>query len=940
LVLASACGDNGDGALPFESPYDKVPEKERLDLPGLKGPVDLVRDEYGIPHIYATTVTDLAFVNGYIMAHDRLPQMNLFRHASQGRVAELFGALEPDKIDDDIKIRLHRLKPLATEAWQMLEASNDPTDKEIVAYFSAYADGVNAYAKDLQNGKYRLDSAVEVFFPPDKWETWTAIDSLTIGRLQTFALSYDEYDVRISRSFAMASKIFPSNAADPDDARRENLAHDLIQVRPNRPVSPLAGFPNVADDTGSRAKPGPGLPATTRPWVDLAVLDDALVSAKPESLAGLNLEGPLMASNNWVVGPKLAGAGKAIVSNDTHLPLINPSIWWMVHLTVPGELDIEGISFPGLPAIQLGHNEHLAWGATVVVHDVYDFYAEKTSDCPAGKNRCAEWKGQQVPIETWSEEIQIGANSTITGTKTVTFERVPHHGPIVPTIKNHTIVPREGNQALSVKFTGHEVTWETRAVFRMVRAKTVAEGIAALDDWNHGGMNWILADDTGTIGYTGSARVPRRSAGCFTYDRKSKKDGVAPFLVQPGDGSCEWTGFVSDRYLPHAVNPAKGYLATANADPVGETFDDNALNGPLVDQDGAGPDEMSPLYLGSLYDPGFRVGRIYDRLDAYAAAGKPVGMEELASIQADNHSNLGERMRPFIAAAVEAAQKGTQADAKAFLDGLPAARRERLLDAVARLKDWSLETPAAVGVASDAEIADSAATVIFNAFAVYWYQNSYGDELRRIGERVELNVLGRLGLSLLEHPDELLTGIDPSTGEAVLCDDLATDGVIESCTLILLKSLDQGLSWAETEFATADMTMWRWGDLHRVTLESQLPSSVLEVPPPDEADSIRRGGYPRHGDTYAVDASNTDYDDFDFTYEDGPAMRHITVLESGKRPVTYFAIPGGQIFDRTSPHYRDIADEYYMSNQYFVFPWTAETVVEKAEERWRFIPAK
>jgi penicillin amidase len=901
----------------------------------MSSPVDVVRDVYGVPHIYAANVDDLAFVNGYILAHDRLPQMNLFRHAAEGRVSELFGALDPGQIDSDIEMRLHRLHPLAQDTWDEMTASTDPDDQAIVRYFTRFADGVNAYAADLAAGKYQLDPAVSVFFPVDKWEDWTPVDSLAIGRLQTYALSYDEFDLRITRSLERADQVF-AQSADPDYQRRAKAAYDIIQIRPDRNASPLDGFPNVGTDTGTRAKPGAPPIVTTRPVVPLDVLDAAIYAGKPKTLAGLDLSGPMMASNNWIVGPKLAGDGTTILSNDTHLPLTSPSIWWMVHLTSAdpkSPLDVEGVSFPGLPMVQLGHNEHLAWGATVVFHDVYDFYAENIVPCDGGGD-CVSFKGDKVPVKTFSEEIKIGANSTITGSKTVTFEYVDHHGPFIPTIANHDVVPRTGQAAISVKYTGHQVTHEVRAVYRMLSATTVAEGMNALDDWNHGAMNWILADDQGHIAYTASALIPRRTPGCFTFNRETNPGGVAPFFVLPGDGSCEWNGFMSDRYMPHAIDPAKGYLATANADPVGGTFDNDALNGPIVDSDG-------PLYLGALYDPGFRVGRIYDRLDAFAAAGTPVTHDDMASIQADDHSNFGERMRPFIVAAVAGAQDGSKPDAKAYFDALPQARKDRLLDAVARLKAWTLATPPAIeGTPSDAEIADSSATTIFNAWAVYFFADTYGDELAAIDESFEMNLIARLGLTLFEHPDQLLTGIDPSTNEPVLCDDLNTPGTIESCSFIVVRALDKALDWAEGEYGSTDPTMWRWGEVHRLTLESQLPDTELDVPPASEPKPEWQGGYPRHGDTYAVDASSGDYNDFDFTYDLGPAMRHITVFAPGERPVTYFALPGGEEDNRSSPHYRDIIDNYYIKNQYLVFPWKAETVVEQAEGRTRFQPKK
>ncbi len=931
----TACGDD-DGA-PFESPFDGIPASNTIDGDGLTAPVEVVRDEYGIPHIYAQNMADLAYANGYVMASDRIAQMNLFRHAASGNVSRLFGALQPAQIDNDIRMRMHRLRPLAQETWDELTASVDPDDQEIVQYFTRYSDGVNAYVADLAREKYTQDPAIEVFFPTDTFQPWTPVDSLTIGRLQTFVLSYDDYDLRVSNTLQRGATAFPADSGDsgdPDLARRALAAYDFGLVRPMATVAPLDGFPNVAEDSGTHAKPEPGAQVTPRPWIEPAVLEAAVRNGRPQEVAGFDFSQRLMASNNWVVGPQVAG-GSALLANDTHLPLISPSIWYLVHLTVPGQIDAQGVGFPGLPALQLGHNQHLAWGATVIVHDVYDFYVEEVAPCSAGGGDCVTWHGAEVAIETWTETIDVGANGTVIDQREITFERVPHHGPIVPDIYNGAIVPRTAGQAITVKYTGHEVTNEVRAVFHMLRASTVAQGMDALDDWNHGGMNWVLADDTGTIGYTGSARIPLRSPGCFTFERSTEEGrrGVAPYMALPGDGSCEWTGFMSDRYMPHTIDPALGYIATANADPVGETFDGDPLNGPIVDG--------APLYLGTFYDPGFRVERIYQRLQAIAASGTPATLEDMYSIQADNHSNFGGRMVPFIASAVAKARNNTVPDAAAYFAALSPARQDRLVAAVARLDGWTLETPSAVeGTPSATEIADASATVIFNAWGHFFFTDAYQDELSLIGESVEINFIARTGLALLERPQDLLTGLHPTTNEPVLCDDLATDGIIESCTFIIVRALDRALDFAETHYASADMDDWRWGDLHRLTLSSQLPDANLDVPPASETNPDWVGGYPRHGMTYAVDASNGGWTDLDFDYGDGPAMRHVTQLTPGSPPKTMFALPGGITFDRSSPHFRDLLETYYIRNQYFELPFLIATIVEKAETRWRFVPKR
>src|SRR5262245_7435587 len=112
LLALIGCGGGGGGdddAPPFESPYDGLPVSQAPTGEGLSAPVEVVRDTWGVPHIYAHAVPDLAFANGYVMASDRIAQMNLFRHAAAGNVSRLFGALEPGQIDDDIRMRLHRL---------------------------------------------------------------------------------------------------------------------------------------------------------------------------------------------------------------------------------------------------------------------------------------------------------------------------------------------------------------------------------------------------------------------------------------------------------------------------------------------------------------------------------------------------------------------------------------------------------------------------------------------------------------------------------------------------------------------------------------------------------------------------------------------------------------------------------------------------------------
>ncbi len=142
---------------------------------------------------------------------------------------------------------------------------------------------------------------------------------------------------------------------------------------------------------------------------------------------------PRSGSNNWAVAPAHTTGGP-MLAGDPHLSLPNPSIFYPTHLTIPGQLDVEGSTFQAFPGVLHGHNGNVAWASTVVYHDVNDVYLEDILPCTAGGGDCVAYKGE-VKIETWQETINLGSLGTVFDTRTVTYERVPHHGHIIPTIE-------------------------------------------------------------------------------------------------------------------------------------------------------------------------------------------------------------------------------------------------------------------------------------------------------------------------------------------------------------------------------------------------------------------------------------------------------------------------------------------------------------------------
>jgi len=947
--LLVACGDDsstepseptgdgdGDGdAVPDTGPFTDIEPDETLRAPDLSAQVDIVRDSFGVAHVYAANLDDLMFANGYQVAADRLAQMDLFRRVASGRIAELFGTLDASTIASDLEMRMHRLDFWAARSLEELRGSSDESDQELVRALDRYADGVNAYVERVRAGEVELDPAVDLFFNDETFPAWTAADSLAVARLQAWNLSFNQVDITLTDLFQVMAAEFAPDSADPDRAARAGLFSDLVSVRPIAATPTIDGFPNAPAARVADAGARPREAASSRPQVPQHLLDAAREVLRPRQILGFTNRHPDAGSNNWVVSADRAG-GAALMANDPHLGFASPSIFYPVHLVAEGDLELHGVAFPGIPGIILGRNGRVAWGGTVSFHDVTDVYLESIAPCAADASRdCVDFDGGQVEIEDVDLEIDVGFLGDVVRTVEATYEFVPHHGPIIPTIVDGGIEPRTGNQALSVRYTGYQVTQDIRAIARLWRAQSVGEAIEGLEEFAFGSQNWVFADDAGDIGWSTRALVPWRSPACYAFNAVDAPDGLAPFFIAPGDGSCEWEGFLDPQFIPAAQNPETGFLATANADPVGVTFDGDPLDGPMVDG--------RPLYAGAYtYADGLRMTRIVDRLEALLEAGAPLTVDNMTDIQGDVNSNLGERLRGPIADAVaeleqELATPGTHPDLTEFAASLAPARLARLRDAAERLAAWSLDTPAALlGTPSAEEIADSAATSIFNHWIVTFIDLAFDDELAAIGRSGGIRI-GTAAFLVLAQRENLTTGLAAETGEPVLCDDLGTDA-IESCTLLVLRALDLGLERLVTDsFASDDPNDWRWGDLHRVTFGSLLPPAELNIPPANDPNPLLQAGYPRPGDGGAVDASNPGWSDYNFRFGSGPAMRHVVEF-AADGPRTLIAIPGGASSSRATGFFRNLMDQYWFLNEYFELPGTIAAVIANADSRVRIVP--
>ncbi len=294
--------------------------KGRLKLQGLRAEVEVLRDRWGIPHIYAGNLHDLFFGVGYAQAQDRLWQMELNRRASSGTLAEVLGeeALEIDRLTRRVGFRR-----VSEADWQHAEE----TEKAVLEAFSA---GVNAY---MEGSRMPVEFGLLRYRP----KPWHPVDTMAFGRLMSWSLS-GNWDREILRSWTV-----------------ERFGAKIMEAL--EPLYPQ-GKPLIVPP-GAEAK-GAGL----------SLAED--YDAAAELLGALAGRGM---SNNWVVNGKKSATGKPLLANDPHLPLQMPSIFWEFHVDSP-ELKAAGAGLPATPSVVIGHNDRIAWGLTASIVDGDDLFVE------------------------------------------------------------------------------------------------------------------------------------------------------------------------------------------------------------------------------------------------------------------------------------------------------------------------------------------------------------------------------------------------------------------------------------------------------------------------------------------------------------------------------------------------------------------------------------
>lgn len=479
--------------------------RARAAIPGLTAPVTVRYDDRAVPHIFASNELDAVRALGYVVARDRLFQMEIQWRAGAGRLTELLGG-EVLGLD-------HRSRELGLADAAQAEMRRLAPDAPMRRQLQAFSDGVEARIAQLDPRDVPLEYHLLGRAPA----SWQPINSLyLLGRMGwTLASSDLETEQERARALigaAAADALYPVHAPIQEP------------IVPNGQTAPRYDIVAIPPPQAPESN-GPPRAATPTPIAESADSDrtDAL------------------GSNNWAVAPWRTAAGFALLAGDQHLDLDLPSTWYEVHVVVPDSLDVYGVTIPGAPGVIIGFNRDVAWTLTNTEADVEDRYAEIVDDTAHPLHYRVDGAWRPVRIEP---ERYLGPNGDSILVDTLRFT---HRGPLT--------LDEEGRW-LSTRWTVLEAGTELSAFARAAHAHTAQAWLDSMETYQAPAQNMLVADRAGTIAIRSTGRFPIRPV-------------VRGDLVQRGDTSAaDWTGDWPLAALPQAVNPVQGYLASANQEPI------------------------------------------------------------------------------------------------------------------------------------------------------------------------------------------------------------------------------------------------------------------------------------------------------------------------------------------------------------------------------------
>ena len=549
-----------------------------LHVSGLSAPVIVRRDVHGVPHIEAASQDDLLIAQGYVTAQDRLWQMDAYRRNAEGTLAEIMG---PSLVEHDKAQRVMQFRNSAQRIYDHLPAADrDRVDN--------YARGVNLFIEQHQDSlpaEFRL-----LHYRP---QPWTGVDSVSVG-LMIVEMLDTHWPNKFARERVSADLNNPGLESDlyPVGSWRDHpptgLVIDLSQPHPE--LAP----PNSDDDDDDEPSSTQAAPHQYPAPIQPAGVDPRALLA----LMGLPAcDGCVAGSNNWVIAGSHTASGKPMLSNDMHLSLMVPNIWYMADLSAPG-FHAAGVTLPGLPFVIAGHNEHVAWGITALMGE--------RRPLPRKARRQGQLPGRGRHMEAFDR----GPRSHQSARRKRFDPQRRNHRPWAAL----NPILHKGGRPIALKWTLLDPTLNALPIYQLNTAQNWTEFSSALADWCWPTLNMVYADDQGHIAYHAVGRVPMRPGG---------------LAGKPiNDSAHEWQGYIPFDDMPSSVDPPSGFLATANS---------------RVTTD------KSPYPLTLEWVEPYRIERIYKSLEGRDG----LTPKDMLAVQTDVYSEMDQEMGQRLAYAID-----------------------------------------------------------------------------------------------------------------------------------------------------------------------------------------------------------------------------------------------------------------------------------------------
>ncbi|GAA3720860.1 penicillin acylase family protein [Streptomyces tremellae] len=884
LVLALVAGIGYGAYWGVDTVRSSLPQTSgSVQLKGLSGPVDVERDGYGIPQIYANSDTDLFRAQGYVQAQDRFYEMDVRRHMTSGRLSEMFGK---SQVDTDAFLRTLDWHGVAQQEYDH-ELSTE-TKKNL----QAYSDGVNAYLKGRPAKDISVEYAALNLTGSYKPAKWTPVDSvawlkamawdlrgnmqdeidrsLLTSRLSTKQIDqlYPPYPAAKNKPIVQGGTVvdgtFDPKATSGDESTGTDPGTGTGQDLP--PVSGgTTGLSGTGDGSGTGtgtvgastgagtntgtgtgagttasglAADGSAVSADTAAYQDDASTASGATQAVDAQLGSLSdsldaipqIFGPSgsgsgVGSNSWVVSGKLTTTGKPLLANDPHLSPSLPSVWYQMGLhcrtiSPSCQYDVSGYTFSGMPGVIIGHNADIAWGLTNLGADVTDLYLEKVD------GDTYQYGDKDKKFTTRKETIKIAGG----GSRTIVV-RSTIHGPVVSDRDDELVkvgkqapVPglapdRGSGYAVSLEWTALTPGKTMDAVFALDKAQNFAQFRSAAHHFEVPSQNLVYADTQGNIGYQAPGKVPVRAKG----------DGSLP---APGwDPAYHWEKSIPFDAMPYEYNPKRGYIVTAN-----QAVVDTATYPYLLTKD---------------WDYGTRSQRITDLIESKTRGGGKISTDDMQAMQMDNTSEIAKQLVPYLLK--DDLAKNNVPD--------PAVRQAQKL-----LENWDYT-----------QEPDSAAAAYFNAVWRNILELAFGEklpkEVRVKGQCLNVRPAQSTGppdtdTLVRECGERSADTAQPDGGDRwfevvgnILKDDHNSwwtsvgnrrDHATTTRDQLFARAMKDA-RWELTAKLGKDMSTWSWGRLHQLTLTN----STLGTSGPGFLKSLlNRGPYNLGGGGSAVDATS------------------------------------------------------------------------------------